>query len=311
MTTPHKHVPRDLRRRAVLGILSRDYQLYLLLLFPMAFLLLFRYGSYAWLRIAFQDYKILRGTGPFVGFDNFAKVFATRDFGRAFRNTLLLNGMDLLLGFPAPILLALLLNEVRNRAYKRVSQTLLYLPHFLSWVIIGAIAYQLFSLSGIVNTIIENAGGKAVPFLQKDTHWLVSYVVIGVWQTMGWGTIVYLAAITGINPELYEAAIVDGASRFRQVLHVTLPGIRATIVTLLIMNLGRVMGGSFERVHALRNVATTEFTHTIPVLVYRWGLEGGRYSQATALGLFQSVIGLFLVVSSDFIAKRVGDDGLL
>ena len=311
MTTPHKHVPRDLRRRAVLGILSRDYQLYLLLLFPMAFLLLFRYGSYAWLRIAFQDYKILRGTGPFVGFDNFAKVFATRDFGRAFRNTLLLNGMDLLLGFPAPILLALLLNEVRNRAYKRVSQTLLYLPHFLSWVIIGAIAYQLFSLSGIVNTIIENAGGKAVPFLQKDTYWLVSYVVIGVWQTMGWGTIVYLAAITGINPELYEAAIVDGASRFRQVLHVTLPGIRATIVTLLIMNLGRVMGGSFERVHALRNVATTEFTHTIPVLVYRWGLEGGRYSQATALGLFQSVIGLFLVVSSDFIAKRVGDDGLL
>ena len=311
MTAPHKPGSRDLRRRAVLGILSRDYQLYLLLFFPMVFLLLFRYGSYAWLRIAFQEYKILRGSGPFVGFANFDKVFATRDFGRAFRNTLLLNGLDLLFGFPAPILLALMLNEVRNRIFKRVSQTLLYLPHFLSWVIIGAIAYQLFSLSGIVNTIIENSGGKAVPFLQKDTYWLVSYVVIGVWQTMGWGTIVYLAAITGINPELYEAAIVDGANRFRQVLHVTLPGIRATIITLLIMNLGRVMGGSFERVHALRNVATTEFTHTIPVLVYRWGLEGGRYSQATALGLFQSVIGLFLVVSSDLVAKRVGDDGLL
>ena len=294
-------------------VLRRDWELYLLLLLPMVFVLIFRYGSYAGLIVAFKDYKILRGffASKWVGFQNFSKVFATRDFSRAVRNTLLLNGLDLVLGFPAPIVLALLLNEVRVRSFKRITQTLLYLPHFLSWIIIGAVAYQLFSLSGIVNTVLTNAGLKAIPFLQENTHWLFSYLVIGVWQTMGWGTIIYLASITGINPELYEAAVVDGATRFQQMLHVTLPGIRPTIVTLLIMNLGRVMGGSFERVYALMNVATTEFTYTIPVLVFRWGLESGRYSQATALGLFQSVIGLLLVLGSDFVAKRFGEEGLL
>jgi putative aldouronate transport system permease protein len=293
--------------------LRNDWELYALLLLPMIFVLIFKYGAYIGLSVAFKDYKILKGffASKWNGFDNFAKVFAARDFTRAFRNTLLLNGLDLVLGFPAPIILALLLNEVRARSFKRVTQTLLYLPHFLSWVIIGAVAYQLFSLSGIVNTLITNNGAKAIPFLQENTHWLVSYLVIGVWQTMGWGTIVYLAAITGINPELYEAAVVDGANRFKQIIHVTLPSIRPTIITLLIMNLGRVMGGSFERVYSLMNVATTEYTYTIPVLIYNWGIQSSKYSQATALGLFQSVIGLLLVLGSDFIAKRFGEDGLL
>jgi len=293
--------------------IRQDWELYLLLLLPIGFALLFKYASYAGLVVAFKDYKILKGfaASPWNGFANFEKVFNTRDFTRAFRNTLLLNGLDLVVGFPAPILLALMLNEVRAKTFKKVTQTLLYLPHFLSWIIIGAIAYQIFSLSGIVNTLITNGGGTAVPFLQENTHWLVSYILIGVWQTMGWGTIIYLAAITAINPELYEAAIVDGAGRLQQIYHITLPGIRPTIVTLLIMNLGRVMGGSFERVYALKNVATTEFTYTIPVLVYQWGLESGKYSQATALGLFQSLIGLMLVLASDFIAKRFGEDGLL
>ncbi len=304
---------RRFRRTGLAAWLKRDWELYLLLLLPMAFVLLFKYGSYSGLAVAFKDFKILKGfaASAWSGFANFEKVFATRDFTRALRNTLLLNGLDLIIGFPAPILLALMLNEVRNKAFKKVSQTLLYLPHFLSWVIIGAIAYQLFRLSGLVNVIIQNAGGEAIPFLQENTHWLVSYVVIGVWQTMGWGTIVYLAAITGINPELYEAAIVDGAGRMRQVFHITLPCIRPTIVTLLIMNLGRVMGGSFERVYSLMNVATTEYTYTIPVLVFRWGIESGKYSQAAALGLFQSVIGLMLVLGSDFVAKRFGEEGLL
>ncbi len=301
------------RKPRFLSWIKQDWELYLLLILPMAFVLVFKYGSYLGLSAAFKDYKIVKGLAgsAWNGLANFEKVFKTRDFTRAFRNTLLLNGLDLIVGFPAPILLALMLNEVRHKAFKKVTQTLLYLPHFLSWVIIGSIAYQLFSLSGIVNTMITDSGAKAIPFLQENTHWLVSYVVIGVWQTMGWGTIVYLAAITGINPELYEAAIVDGAGRFGQILHVTLPSIRPTIVTLLIMNLGRVMGGSFERVHSLMNVATTEYTYTIPMLVWRWGLEGGKYGQATALGLFQSVIGLLLVLGSDFVAKRFGEEGLL
>ncbi len=312
MVTPSKS-ERRMYKTSLGYSIRRDWQLYALLLLPMAFVFLFKYGSYSGLVIAFKDFKILKGfaASKWVGFENFTKVFATRDFSRAFRNTLLLNGLDLLFGFPMPILLALMLNEVRHAAFKRVTQTLLYLPHFLSWVIIGAIAYQLFSLSGIVNTLIQNGGGKAVPFLQENTRWLISYVVIGVWQTMGWGTIVYLAAITGISPELYEAAIVDGAGRFKQIWYITLPCIRPTIVTLLIMNLGRVMGGSFERVHSLMNVATTEYTYTIPILVYRWGLESGKHSQAAALGMFQSVIGLMLVLGSDFVAKRFGEEGLL
>lgn len=308
-TAIHKQLSR---KKSRLQFLKNDWELYLLLLIPFLFVLVFKYGSYIGLTVAFQDYKILKGFdgSKWVGLKNFAKVFATRDFSRAFRNTLLLNGLDLLLGFPAPIILALMLNEVRNIHFKKITQTLLYLPHFLSWVIIGAIAYQLFGLSGIVNTLITRLGGTSIPFLQENMHWLVSYIVIGVWQTMGWGTIVYLAAITSISPELYEAALVDGANRWQQMLNVTLPSIRPTIVTLLIMNLGRVMGGSFERVYALMNVATTEFTYTIPVLVYRWGLESGKYSQAAALGLFQSVIGLILVIGSDFVAKRLGEDGL-
>lgn len=304
-------LPRNNKRR--LQFLKNDWELYLLLLIPFLFVLVFKYGSYMGLTIAFKDYKIAKGFfgSEWAGLEIFEKVFKTRDFTKALRNTLLLNVLDLVFGFPMPIILALMLNEVRVIAYKKISQTLLYLPHFLSWVIIGAIAYQLFSLTGIVNTLIERLGGSAIPFLQKDFHWLVSYVVIGVWQTMGWGTIVYLAAITSINPELYEAAVVDGANRWQQMLNVTLPCIRATIVTLLIMNLGRVMGGSFERVYALKNVATTEFTYTIPVLVYRWGIEGTKQSMATALGLFQSVIGILLVLGSDFVAKRLGEDGLL
>ena len=170
----------------------------------------------------------------------------------------------------------------------------------------------MFSLSnGVVNALIANVGGSPIPFLQEDTWWLITYLLIGVWQTMGWGTIIYLAAITSVNPELYEAARVDGAGRWMQCWHVTLPCIRSTIVTLLIMNLGKLMQGSFERIYALYNAKASEYSTMIPVLVYRWGIEDGKFSNATALGLFQSVIGLVLVLLSDFIAKRLGEDGLI
>lgn len=294
--------------------LRRDRQLYLLLLIPMAFVLVFKYAPMSGLVLAFKDYKIAKGFwgSEWVGFQIFADIFERHDFGRAVRNTLLLNTLDLLFSFTMPILLALLLNEIKSVKFKRINQTLLYLPHFLSWIIIGAIAYQLLSeSSGVVNHVIEMMGGTRIPFLQEDFNWLVSYLAIGVWQSMGWGTIIYLASMSGINPELYEAATVDGAGRSRKVWNVTLPSIRATIVTLLIMNLGRVMDGSFERIFALQNKATTEFTTTIPVLVYRWGIESGNFSRATALGLFQSAIGLVLVLLADRIAKKLGEDGLL
>jgi len=305
----------DLRETGnFLYYLRRDWQLYALVFLPMAFVFLFKFGPMFGLIIAFKEYRIARGFwgSSWVGFKIFQDIFSHRLFIPALRNTLLLNVLDLVLGFPTPILLALLLNEVNSKWFKRTSQTLLYLPHFLSWVIIGALAYQLFSVNtGMVNNLIENMGGKRFPFLTTDVPWLVSYVLIGMWQNMGWGTIVYLASIAGINPELYEAATVDGAGRFRQCFSVTLPCIRSTIVVLLIMNLGRIMGGSFERVNALMNVAAPEFTTTIPVLIYRWGIQNMNFSRATALGLFQSVIGLILVLSANYVSRKLGEEGLL
>lgn len=294
--------------------MKKNWQLYALMVLPLLFIFIFKYGAYFGLTIAFKDYKVAKGfaDSEWVGFEIFEKVFRHRDFGKSVWNTLLLNILDLVFSFPMPIILALILNEIRCKWFKKLTQTLLYLPHFLSWVIIGALAYQLFSVSnGVVNNLISNMGGSPIPFLQDDTWWLISYILIGVWQSMGWGTIIYLAAITGVNPELYEAARVDGAGRWKQCLHVTLPCIRSTVVTLLIMNLGKVMQGSFERIYALMNAKATEYTTTIPVLVYRWGIEGGKFSEATALGLFQSVIGLILVLLADFIAKRLGEDGLI
>jgi putative aldouronate transport system permease protein len=302
------------KKNGILRYLQRDWQLYVLMFLPMLFILVFKFLPYSGLSIAFKDYKVAKGYGgsQWVGFSIFQKVFGKRDFGQAVGNTLLLNILDLVFGFPMPIILALILNEIKNRYFKSVVQTLLYLPHFLSWVIIGGIGYSLFSISsGVVNVLFQNAGHSPIPFLQDNTWWLISYVLIGVWQSMGWGTIIYLAAITGVNSELYEAARVDGAGRLKQCLHVTIPCIRSTIVTLLIMNLGKLMGGSFERVYALANAKATEYTTTIPVLVYRWGIESGKFSEATALGLFQSVIGLALVLGADYIAKRLGEDGLI
>lgn len=302
------------KKNGFLRYLQRDWQLYVLMILPMLFILVFKFLPYSGLSIAFKDYKVAKGYSgsPWVGFSVFQKVFGKRDFGQAVGNTLLLNILDLVFSFPMPVILALILNEIKNRYFKSVMQTLLYLPHFLSWVIIGGIGYSLFSISsGVVNVLIQNAGHSPIPFLQDNTWWLISYVLIGVWQSMGWGTIIYLAAITGVNSELYEAARVDGAGRLKQCLHVTLPCIRSTIVTLLIMNLGKLMGGSFERIYALANAKATEFTTTIPVLVYRWGIESGKFSEATALGLFQSAIGLLLVVLADYIAKRLGEDGLI
>ena len=292
---------------------KRDWELYVLLLLPMLFILVFKYLAYTGLSVAFLDYKVAKGYAgsEFVGLEIFEKVFTHRDFGKAVFNTLLLNILDLVFSFPMPIILALLLNEIRVKWFKRTTQTLLYLPHFLSWVVIGATAYQMFTTgTGIINILITNAGGTDIPFLQSDGWWLFTYVVIGVWQTMGWGSIIYLAAITNVNAGLYEAAKVDGANRWQQCLSVTLPCIRPTIVVMLIMQLGKLMGGSFERILALSNAAVTEYTTTIPVLVYRW-FQSNKFSESTALGLFQSVIGLALVLAADYVAKKLGEDGLM
>ena len=307
---------RDLRARKLQVYLKNNWQLYALLVIPIAFVIIFKYAAYPGMRIAFMNYKPAKGFdgSPWVGLETFEKVFKDKSFHTALRNSLVFNFLDLIVGFPVPIILALLLNELRFDRYKKVSQTILYLPHFLSWPIIASVMLTLFKPeTGLVNVALMNLGiiDKGIPFLTEKWHWAVSYLLIGVWKNMGWGSIIYLAAITGIDGQLYEAATIDGAGRWRKIWNVTLPCIRGTMVTLLIMNLGRVMGSNFERLDAFGNVQVKDFQYQLAIYIYEKGLAGGNFSRATAVGLFQSLVGLILVLASDRVAKKLGEDGLL
>ena len=273
-------------------------------------------SAYPGLRMVFMDYKPAKGYdgSEWVGLATFVKIFKDADFHRALKSSIAFNLMDLLIGFPMPIILALMLNELRYPRFKKVTQTILYLPHFLSWVIIGSVAYTMFrTSSGLVNIALMNAGliEQGINFLGEKWHWAVTYLLVGVWQGMGWGTIIYLAAITGISGELYEAAMIDGAGRWKRMWHITLPGIKSTVVTLLIMNLGRIMGSNFERLDQFGNTQVRDFQYQLAIYIYDKGLSGGKYSMATAVGLFQSVVGLILVLLADKVAKKLGEDGLL
>ena len=296
--------------------LRRDWQLYLLLLFPLALVFIFNYAAYPGLRMVFMNYKVMKGYegSDWVGFANFVKLFKSADFLKALKNSIVFNILDLLLGFPMPIILALMLNEIRFKRFKKVTQTILYLPHFLSWAVIGSVAYAMFRPStGLINMALMNMGviKDGIPFLTEKWHWAVTYLFINVWQTMGWGTILYLAAITGISGDQYEAAMIDGATRWQRMIYVTLPGIKSTIVTLLIMNLGKIMGSNLERLTALDNAMVRDFEYQLAVYIYDFGLKSQHYSLGTAANLFQSLVGLILVLVADKIAKSLGENGLL
>ena len=293
--------------------LRRSWMLYLMLVPPLAFFLIFRYIPMTNIVIAFKDYSIFRGVwdSPWVGLKWFTQAFQSPDFYNALRNTLVLNILDLIVGFPAPIILALLLNELSFKRYKRFTQTVMYLPHFLSWIIISGMAIQLFApLGGVINVMLGKIGIGPINFLMRNGSWIATYIGLGVWKEMGWGTIIYLAAIAGINPELYEAAEVDGAGRFRKIWNVTLPCIRSTIVVLLIMNMGRILGSEFDRPYAMSNPAIRQVADVISTLVYRVGIRSNQFSLTAAIGLFQSVVCVFFVVVSNAIAKKAGERGI-
>lgn len=301
------------RTRRLLAYYRRYWMLYVMLVLPIAFFIIFKYIPFAYVQIAFKKYSFGNSLSvmPFEGFKYFAEAFRFRDFILAVRNTLMLNLLDLVVGFPAPVLLALLLNEVSFKRFKRVTQTVLYMPHFLSWIIISGIAKRLFASDmGLINLLIKNAGRDPVPFMDNSTYWVFTYVFLGVWKNMGWNTIIYLAALTAINPELYEAAYVDGAGRFRRIWHITLPGIRPTIITLLILNLGRILGSEFDRPYALSNFLVKDVSNVISTFVYTYGLRSSRFSLSTAVGLFQSVICVVFLLSSNAIAKQFGERGV-
>jgi ABC-type polysaccharide transport system, permease component len=310
--TTSANKPQVVKRRPATGI-WKDYQLYFLLILPIAYFIVFKYVPMYGAAIAFQDYSIFKGvTGSeWIGFENFRELFAMSQFYEVVRNTLLLNLLDLVFSFPAPIILALLLNELRVMWFKKTAQTLLYLPHFISWIIIGGLVYQMFSNNGgLVNNVITSLGFHSIPFLTEKNHWLLVYLGTGIWQSAGWGTIIYLAALTGINKELYEAAEVDGAGRLKKMWHITLPGIRSTIVVMLIMQLGHIMTIGFERPFVMGNDLVKDYSEVISTFVYKAGLQSAQFSLATAMGLFQALVGLVFVIVSNAIAKRLGEQGI-
>lgn len=295
--------------------LRRDWRLYLMLAIPIVWYLIFCYKPMSGLVIAFQKYNIFKGIAgsKWVGWENFKFVFGMRDFGIALKNTLVLNGLDLLFGFPVPIILAILLNEMQTPKLKRVSQTMLYLPHFLSWVIIGGMVLEIFAPStGVINATLLRMGwiDTNIPFLTNGNMWRFTYVLVGVWQSMGWGTILYLAAITGLDLNLFEAARIDGANKLQQIWHVTLPGIRSTIIVLLIMNIGRMMSIGFDRPFIIGNTLVQDYCDVISTFVYRAGIKNNQFARATAIGLFQSVVGLVLISGANFVSRLYDEQGI-
>ena len=295
--------------------LKRDWRLYLMLLIPVTWYLLFCYKPMIGVMIAFQKYSLVKGMwgSKFVGLKNFEFVMGLRDFPLALKNTLYLNLLGLIMGFPVPIVLAIMLNEIRSKGVKRVSQTLLYLPHFLSWIIIGGMVLKIFApTTGVVNAMLLKWGliDKNIPFLTDGPTWQLTYTLVGVWQNMGWGTILYLSAITGINMELFEAAKIDGANKLQQIWHVTLPGIRSTIVVLLILNVGQMMNISFDRPYILGNTLVQDYCDVLSTFVYRTGITNAKFDRATAIGLFQSVVGLIMISGANFVTKKLGEDGI-
>lgn len=294
--------------------IKRDKYLYMMLVPIAAFYLLFKYAPMFGEIIAFKNYRFSDGIwgSEWVGLKHFRNLFSSPDFFNVLKNTLLLNVYNVIFGFPVPIVLALMLNELRREWYKRLIQNLLYVPHFISWVVLGSILITLLSPStGIVNIILHHVFGiEPIYFLANKQWWPVAFVLSGIWHSAGWNTILYMAAMTGIDPQLYEAARIDGASRIRQIWHITLPGIRSTIAILLILRMGYMMDIGFEQIFILQNSAVFQVSDVISTYVYRVGLLHVQYSYTTALGLFQSIIGFILIVSVNRIVKLLGEKGL-
>ena len=303
------------KKKGFFSTLASQWQLALMSVPIFLYVILFNYVPLWGWSNAFKDYGnrklVARGITPWNGLENFKWLFSRPDFYQAIRNTLAMSLINLVFGTVAAIVLAVLLNEVRQRAFKRTVQTVTYLPHFLSMVIIVAMAQNIFASNGPVNDLLKLLGMQPVFWLGEGKHfwWLVG--IINVWKEVGWGTIIYISAMTSIDPSLYEAAGIDGAGRFQKILHVTLPGIKSTFVILLIMNIGHLMEAGFEIQYLLGNGLTAEYSRTIDIFVLEYGTQQMDFGVATAAGIFKSVVAIILLVGANFIAKRLGEDTLV
>ena len=302
------------RRKRALKDFRVNWQLYLMVIVPVIYYVIFRYVPMFGNILAFRKYNSggsIFGTGPLT-LKYFKQFITSKPFWQAFSNTLILNGLYLIVRFPLTLIFALLINEIRNLHWKKFVQTVSYLPHFISMVIVCGMIKELLSTSGPINALIASWGGEKISFISLAQWFRTIFVTSGVWQSLGWGTILYLAAMTGINPSLYEAATVDGASHFQKVIHVTIPCILPTIATLLILDIGGLVGsgGAFEKVYLLYSPMTYETSDIVSTYVFRMGVESGSINFATAVGLFEGLINLVLLTCANFVSRKVAKTSL-
>lgn len=293
--------------------LRRDYELYLFLLPTVVFFLLFAYGPMYGLQIAFKDFNGAKGIlgSSWVGFKHFGNFFSSHFFWPLIKNTVLISIYSLAASFPLPILLALMLNEVKHSGVKRVIQTVTYMPHFISTVVlVGMLMSFLSPSSGIVNHFVQALGGEPINFMGKADYFRSIYVISGVWQGMGWGAIVYLAALSGVDPQLQESAVIDGATRFQCIRHINIPTILPTIVTMLILNAGNILNVGFEKIFLMQNDLNRETSEVISTYVYQRGLINAEYSFSTAVGLFNSIVNFIVLLVVNGLSKKLSDTSL-
>lgn len=306
-------VDRKRRRSELWRRIKRNKMIYLMILPGIIYFLVYRYLPMYGLIISFQDYKPYLGiTGsPWVGFTHFERLFTSPEFWTIFRNTLILFALQIFVYFPIPIIISLMLNEVRHSLYKRGIQTLIYIPHFMSWVVIVSISFVMLTLDGgIINSVLESLGFTKINFLMSAEWFRPIYIIQVIWREAGWGTIVFLAAITAVDPQLYEAAKIDGANRFRQIWHITLPAIRSVIIVLLILKIGNVLELGFEHVYLLLNASNRNVGEIFDTYVYVAGLQQGQFSYSAAVGFFKGVVGLIMVVIANRLAKAFNEEGI-
>lgn len=314
----HKHTGMIIGRKqlgrheTLIENMRKHKILYIMVLPGVLYFILFKYIPLLGSIIAFQDFQIFKGLlkSPWVGLENFQYIFQYPDFYRILKNTVIIGFAQIVFGFPVPLLLSLLINEVYSNKFKRTTQTILYLPHFLSWAIIGSIIFELLSLNGPFNIVRRVLGNDSILYMQKSVYFLPIVIISSIWKEIGWGAIVYLAAIAGINPQLYEAALVEGASKFKQTIYITLPMLMPTIVVMFLLRIGNFLNLGFEQIYVLMTPVTQSVGDILDTYVYRYGVVEGKYSITTTIGLFKSVFGLILMVFSNWLSKRATGRGV-
>lgn len=293
--------------------LKKHYALYIMLFFPILYYVIFHYIPMGGLLMAFQDYKIKTGLfgSEWVGLEVFRKIFASAKFWEVLGNTFKLNVLGFIIGLPAPIILALFLNEIGSGLFKKTVQTILYLPHFLSWVMIGGMAVLFLAThEGMINVVLASMGLEKIPFLTDPDTWVWTYIGVGIWQSVGWGSIIYLSAITGIDQEQYEAARIDGCNRFKMMYMITIPNILPTIVIMIILGIGGMASISLDKPMMLGNAMVRSASEVISTYAYTMGLGQGDFSRATAIGLFQGMINFILMIGANKMSNKLSGESL-